>query len=738
MYRLFILFFFSIISLNAHALSDTIKIPLNRQFFHDKINNAQSLFDKTDGQKDFLVNITTNTEGNIKITDAIYRKIDDLQIWIETRDSSINNNQRIRLLSYLENVLLQTRIAVRKKELNPFEIPALMQSVEKLILESSSELVLLNQIEASSYNVAKILSSVFGEDKNNNVIKNLIYLKFCALYPDKIITTIKDFPSETFTDSLINVACLYNPSKVYTYAQSVNTIEGQLIRRNHYKLVQTIAQISQTTHSLMYFPFLDNIVSGKTSIDSIKKLLGNEDDLYDSVAYFKLLVKTELEYHTRLNNNFKDTPIAMYGTNGLRETLKDRAIRHFITPINNLHEEKNLDIRMRSIDSLSASEIFTLIVMGENDIYTSSFKHCFNRMLSKMGNKPKCDSLLLVMQFDFFKKFIKMAANYNKLDTFLKCMPTSSAQQLMKAFVSNLQNSNNLEDATDVADSYSSINNKDLLSSILYYVSDNEKQAIATQDQRASLIYGILKNIFLSSDTSRHLDLTKLAGVNSIYNISKKDLQDDSGRIVQQVFFYGDEDGKLYFNGFLNSFSNKQWKIISKKEWVEIKSLQGNIQIYANKPLDYDANLDDTAQAHLNIFLQEKGIQPNIVIHRGHSYWLPGTINRMPENAKIVILGSCGGYKNLKKIFDIAPDAQVISTKEIGAGDINKPIMNYLNQALFSGKEINWKQMWKDLTKQFVSDSNPTLKETWENYIPPYRNLGALFIKAYNKKIESL
>ena len=26
------------------------------------------------------------------------------------------------------------------------------------------------------------------------------------------------------------------------------------------------------------------------------------------------------------------------------------------------------------------------------------------------------------------------------------------------------------------------------------------------------------------------------------------------------------------------------------------------------------------------------------------------------------------------------------------------------------------------------------IRESWEDYIPPYRNLGAIFIKAYNKK----
>lgn len=737
-HRLILFFLLLFEGFAVQAYTDTTKIPLNRQYFHDKINNAQLLFDKIDGQKDFAISITNNPEVNTKITDAVFRKTDDLQNRIELMDSSVNNNQRIRLLNYLENTLLQSRIAIRKKELDPCEIPELIERLEALFLHSFSKQAFIDQLKASSYTIAQILAMVYTDDKEDKEVSNIIYLKYCSLYPDKIITTIRNFASESFADSLMNEACKHNPSKLYTYAQSLNTIEGQLIHRSKYKLVQTIALISKTPKSLLYFPFLDDIISEKNSIEHIRKFVGTGDEDYDSIGYFKLLVKTELDYHNRMATTAKDTPVAMFGANGLRETLKDRAIRHFIIPINNLHEEKNLDVRMRSIDSLNAAEIFSVIVMGENDIFTSSFKHCFNRMLMRMGNKPKCDSLLLVMHFDFFKKFIKMAANYNKLDTFLKCMPSFKAQQLMRAFVSNLNKSNNLEDATDVADSYSSINNKELLTSMLKYVTDNEKQAILKNDQRASIIYGILKNIFLSTDTSKHIDLTSIAGISSVYDIDKKTLQDDSGRVVQQVFFYGDEDGKTYFNAFLNSFTSKQWKIVSKKEWVEIKSLQGKVLIFANKPLDYDANLDDTAQVHLNLYLEEQGLHPNIVIHRGHSYWLPGTINRMPEDAKIVILGSCGGYKNLQKIFEIAPDAHVISTKEIGAGDINKPIMNYLNQALLTDKKIVWRDMWRNLTKQFTFDPNPALKDTWENYIPPYRNLGALFIKAYNKKIESL
>ena len=101
-----------------------------------------------------------------------------------------------------------------------------------------------------------------------------------------------------------------------------------------------------------------------------------------------------------------------------------------------------------------------------------------------------------------------------------------------------------------------------------------------------------------------------------------------------------------------------------------------------------------------------------------------------------MILGSCGVYKNLSKILAISPDVQIISTKEIGKGDINTPVLTYLNQNLLTGKTLSWPGIWATLTRLFSKEPNKEVKESWEAYVPPYKNLGAIFIKAYNKKME--
>ncbi len=732
---IFLLICFCSSFLNLFAAADSVIVPINRQYFHDKILKEQKLCDKVDGKEDGILHISNNDEINLQATDILFRKINELRFWVETDSNIVSNNEKVRYLSYIENLLKQYRSAWRNTHfLNGIDISSLFNGFSQVIKAQADGKPIYFLIEQQAYPIAKINCDIFFDNKDIRSIQNMVYLKFCRLYPDKILETIMPYAKETFADSLIIVACKNNPVQLYSFAQSIHSVQGKLIERSTDTVVKGVVALSKTPNALFYFPFLDDILTGKKTIEGIKKFVGDGDKGYDSVGYYKLLVKTEIEYYKRLEQPTPDTPIAMFGANGLRQTLYKMALRHFITPINILHEQP-VPIRMRAIQPLTAEELYYMIVMGEADIYTSSYKHSFDRMVQLMGQKPRGDSLLQNVHYDFFKKFLKMAANYNQLDTFLKMMPTENASQLIRAFVANLDKGLNVEDAVDVADSYSSITNKKLQKTILDYVEENEQKSIADDNTKGKIVYDLLKKIMMSSDTAYKIDLTSEIGIPSIYDISSQAMQDDKGRIVEQVFFYGDEDGKAFFPRFLNSFPAKDWDQTMKKEWVEIKSKKSNLYVFANRPLDYNQNLDDSAQVHLGNYLKSMGMMPSMVIHRGHSYWLPGTIARMPQGAKIILLGSCGGYQNLNKILDISPDAHIISTKETGTGDINQPIINYINQTLMTGKVLSWRTMWSSLSKIMEKDPSKAIRESWDDYIPPYKNLGAIFIKAYHKKM---
>ena len=735
MNKYFLHFIFLIFWGDAFAMADSTVIPIQRQRNHEVIREEQIRCDKADGKLDGMIKVSGNEEINLQVTDAIIRKVNSLTDFIETTEKVVSNNEKIRQLNYVHDVLINFRTEWISKKLNPVMAPLLIDNFEKLLKANIDTASIAPYINEVPYEIGRINAEIFKNNKGYKDSKKILFIKYCALNPDKILSSIRPYVNEPFADSMVVLACINNPKQLYDYASAVNSPEGRLIHKNTDPTVKAIVKLSQTTNALFYYPFLDDILKGKQSIDSIRKIVGDGENNVDTVAYFKLLVKTEISYQQRLIAN--DTPVAMFGTNGLREMLQKKALKHFITPINELHEQNNLAIRMKALDPLSAQEIYYVMVLGENDIYTSSYKHSFNRLLQKLGTAPRGDELLLSVNLDFFRKFIKMAANFNQLDVFLKTMPPDKSIVLMKAFVANLDKSNNLEDAVDVADSYSSIKDKELLETILNNVTNNEQRSTKENNTKGKVIYNLLKTIFLSSDSS-NIDLTSEIGIPSIYSIDNKYLTDKNGRIIQQVFFYGDDDGKTNYTGFINSFPAKDWKITTTKEWAEIKSLKGKkVWIYANLPLNSDKNLDDTAQAHLTRYMKKNDLSPSIVIHRGHSYWLPGTINRMAGSAKIILLGSCGGYKNLSQILTICPDAHIISTKEIGKGDINRPIINYLNQSLVSGNTLVWKDMWAALSKVFYADINKDFRESWDDYVPPYKNLGAIFIKAYNIKMDA-
>ncbi|MBS1510840.1 MAG: hypothetical protein JST86_08375 [Bacteroidetes bacterium] len=722
--------------LRASALCpvDTIKIPIQRQRFHDKINDEQKLLDKADGKLDDFIKVSANDDINLQVTDAMLRRVDALQMDIERNDKIKVNNEKVRYLTYLESMVRNFRNGWKQNIIKPIYGPLLLDNFEKIMTATIDTLSMVPIIESAPYEVSNILVDIFSNNIGYSESKNLVYLKFCALNPGKILETIAPYAKEPFADSLVAVACKNDPTQLYTYSLAAQSTTGKLIRSSNNALVKTVVSISQQPASLLYFPFLDDITSGVKVIDSLKKIIGDGDHPADSVAYFKLLVQTEMVYYKRMVKG--DTAVAFLGPNGLRDMLQRKALENFINPINELHEKPE-NIRMKAIDDLGPVDIYYMLIMGEADIYTSSYKHSFNRMIQRMGKKPATDSLLLTVNFDYFKKFIKMAANFNKLDTFLTLMPPSSAEALMKGFVGKLEATNTLEDAVDVADCYSSINNKKLQANILSYVNENEQRCINSFSTRGKVIYGLLKTIFLSEDSTNKIDLSTAIGIPPIYSVDIKSLMDDSGRIVQQVFFYGDEDGKKFFPSFVNSFSPKDWKRNDTyKEWVEFKASKSKNIVYVNRPLDSDKNQDDSAQMHLNNYMGRNDLVPSIVTHRGHSYWLPGTMARMAGNAKIVVLGSCGGYKNLSRLISINPDAHIISTKEIGTGNINQVITNKLNQQLLSGKTIIWKNMWDELSQYFAKQPKE-IKEAWDDYVPPYKNLGAIFIKAYNKKMEA-
>jgi hypothetical protein len=699
---------------------DSFKPPKNRELFHDYIDNEQKSILRSDGKADDQFSPSANEEINIRLTNTLVKRVNWLQYKIDT-DSTLTAQNKIRYLRGMENVLKLYNSNVRSRKVNPILLPDIITAYENCMQYDKEGKSIEPIINALPYEAAISIAKAdrtFEKNPGFWPAQNLVVLKYCLLHPEQTFLTLKENPDVPFADSLIRSVAKRYPKQVYDYAQAGNRL-GSLIRNiKDDVFINAITRMARSKSGQQYFPFLDNIVKGKLTIEQIDSIES------DSVLYYKLLVKTQMDYVERLLN--KDTAFAY---KDLLAKMEKKAKDVFVNTINGLHNE-NDEVRFRCIQPLSAEELYYLAVLTDGLIYTSSYtKGVYPLMMKKINQRP--DSLLMSLHFDHYRKFISQSAAYNTLGNFLSSFPNhTDADDLMRAFVSRLERTEGLEDGVDVADSYASIVEtlKPRAAEMLKNVQANYERNLSENNQRGVAIYNILNKLFLSADSTQKIDLTKELGIPPVYNVPYSSLTNDSGAVVAQVFFYGDKDGQVYFPGFVNIFSSKNWKIDrSNPQWVVIKSTNGKpVSIYANRPLPEETGDDDKAQKALVNYIDSLKLKPSITIHRGHSYFANTTIDYMAPSSRIVFMGSCGGFHLIDLILRKSEDAHIIASKQIGRASINTPFFELLTDKLRTGENIDWIPFWKEFKAKADKDG-------FEDYIPPYKNLGAIFIKAYTK-----
>ena len=698
------------------------KPDIRRARWHDLIDKEQRNLLRADGKADQIFEGSTDDDINYMVTQAVTQRVDALQCRVET-DTAIVHQKKVSYLSGIENTLKKFTAQYKSKRLNASQFTTLLINFEVALNKDIAGSSIEDVIQRNNYEIGNILmtSNAFESNVGFRPAKNIMLLKYSQAYPDQVFQMLRENPDLPFRDSLIKIGAYAYPNRLYDYAAANNKL-GYAIRQLDDPLVQAISKIATSGGSgQLYFPFLDNIMQGKQTlkdIDAVKE---------DEVKYYKLLVKTRLDYLSRSLDGEK-----LYGMAALEERMKAKVKDHFVKTINALHEETD-PVRFRILTQLNAQELYYLAVFSESEIYTSSYvRGVYPYMMQRIGNRG--DSMLASVNFDKFKKFIRLAAGFNTLSNFLGTFPDNSqAEVLMRAFVNNLESSKGLEDGVDIADSYASISEtiKPIAAKMLENVKANLDRNMAQGNQRGTVMYNLLYKLFLSADSTNNINLSKEFGIPPVYNINYNTLTTDTQGVVMQVFFYGDDDGRRNYSLYLPQFANANWKKVQdNKNWIAFASTKGKpIIIYANKPLNEETGELDKAQEALNAYLAEKGIQPTVVIHRGHSYYADYTIKQIQPSAKIVFLGSCGGYHLIHSVLKNAPDAHIIASKQIGKEIINRPFIDLVNEKLRNGQNIDWIPFWKE----FRSKAGKV--EGFEDYIPPHKNLGAIFIKAYKSQM---
>lgn len=710
----------------ALAQPQQVKIPIQRQIFHDNIDKEQVAADKFDSKTDNFIKVGDDEAVNLQVTNAFIKQVDDIQIEIE-KDTALDQRLKVKYLSGLQQVLKDYNNKRAFRKLDAAEAPAIVQAYRNMMRADIKGQSIYPIARTLSFEAGDKLVEVFNDNPGFKEARQEMFAKYAFKNLEDIMPKLGPYLDYPVTDSVIATIAKLYPNKLLTYATSY-TPTASAIRRNPDPLVQQIVQIGRSSQSTKLMPFIDQLLDGSTTVSELEKKVENDD------TYFREMVKTSIQLQKKKAEG--QNPI---GLKSMSENMRAKSMR-YIREMNDLHEEPH-PVRFRIVKDFTPEELYYLIVNGQEELFTSSYTNAakmglYDQMMLRM-KPPRGDSLLMLVSFDKFKKFIAMAAGFNTLDNFLKSMDPENANYLMVKFVRSLEKTEDLEDAVDVANSFGSIRDPKLLDFLRSEVKKNLVFVTGKKDKRGMTIYELLNSIFTEegkgNDSTVASDMAAKLQIPPINYVEYSTLPSDSGRVYQQVFFYGDEDGASSYASFMGNFPSSSWSVSKNAFWTTITSTKGKpTTIYANLPLKEPE--DKTAIEKLAEYLDEKDIHPTVFIHRGHSYHVNTTLDNLQSTARIVILGSCGGYHNLATVLEKAPEAHIISSKQVGTRWVNEPIILALEDIIRAGKNVDWVQMWAGLSKKFAGDARN--KPLFDDYVPPHKNLGAIFIKAYRQVMK--
>ena len=399
--------------------------------------------------------------------------------------------------------------------------------------------------------------------------------------------------------------------------------------------------------------------------------------------------------------------------------------------MNNLLEQP-ATVRFYAVATWTAREIYCLIAYGEAEMFTSSYRGVFDRLIARMHQEALTgDELFSQVHDTRFRIFIKSAAVLNRLTLFLATMPSPVARwSLLTRCMSDLERASDVTvQAVTAAEMLSAPLDRASLRLIRDTLRSEYARAELEHNQHARIIYGLLIAALAQRHAAeftepalRTVADTYLPALPALTGIPVAGLFQQETNI-QKYFFYNDDDGKLSFQSFMAQYQHdKAWQIEDHGSFVHMRSTISakTIEIYANKFTE-----DEQGSTDIDDVLRQRRVTPSVIVHRGHSTYVAQTIEKVPATAALVYLGNCGGYTLLETILKKAPKAHILTTKGIGTLTINDPLLKALNDYLLRSKDMTWQSFWRQA--EAILGRNPRFMD----YVPPDKNAGAVFLTAY-------
>lgn len=522
--------------------------------------------------------------------------------------------------------------------------------------------------------------------------------------PDELFKKIEQFKNKRDALKILEACAINAPVSVKRYLYNPQHPVNYILSYSKSEDILKILSINtQMGYHSKPFLLIDDLLTNKITVEQAVETAKDSRQLFAAIV--KIISRPEYK-----------------GAYSIQRELRDYSLR-FIREINDKIASGSTQ-PFYAVEGFSSAELYFLMLYGRDEVFTSTFNGLFKRFISKLP-ADNTSTFLQSVSYNQFRDFLSLCANFGVLEELLSKTSDTNRNSLLGKYVANLETEHdNITSVVLLAEGISNLKDERLLVTIQQLVKGEYDRVAKAENNIGISIYGILASIISANAKTEYVWYKKVSrqfAVAPVNNMASNTLF-LQGVCVEQMYFYNDDDGRSSFTNFMNTYrSQAAWAIEDKYSFVRIYSNQGlQVEILANKP-EYDENGINA----INTYLKEKSMKPTVIVHRGHSFHTESTLEKVPPSAKLVFVGSCGGFYKIALALSNSPNAHIISTKQIGTKTVNDAMLLALNENIRQGKDIIWNEFWDKMREKLGNN------QYFSDYIPPNKNMESIFIKAY-------
>ncbi|MCW3127506.1 MAG: hypothetical protein JWO03_3164 [Bacteroidetes bacterium] len=525
-----------------------------------------------------------------------------------------------------------------------------------------------------------------------------------AVEPDEVMKKIDMFKGKYWSKDVLEEATLNAPINARRYFSNSTHPVTVILNYSTNPVVRNFLKMSrEAEYQSKLFLLFDDMAHDSLSLKAATVISKDDKQLFKAL----MLIAARKNYLGRYN---------------VEEEMNYYAL-HFVRAINDKTGMAD-NVRFASVDNLNCDELYYLMVYGREEVFNATFNGMFAKFEKKCTSSKEWSAEHFTA-YPHYRAFVALCATYGKLEKFLSLFTPADQKVLLTAFASGLdKEQDELSEAATVAETVANTATPGILQTLQSIIKASYQSLDSAQDYNGMSIYGILSAMCKDKATTDKRWFSMIAKkykTGALTTLANSCLVDQKP-FIERMYFYDDEDGRESYQNFLRTFSGSpNWKIEQNYSYVKVTSLIGaRIEIYANK-----ADLEEGGDREISKIIADNNYAVKCIVHRGHSFHTEATLNRVPSTTRFIMVGSCGGFYKINIALRKAPDAQIISTRQIGVKEINDPIIYSFNEYVRQGKDINWKTFWDEMKVKLGSNG------LFYDYVPPHKNLESLFVKAY-------